>query len=163
MELIGKGLFSKVYKFDKKRVLIKSVCLAKECNSLFVDSIWFPKLEQIGENEYLCEYYPKVTSLKSALKPKHYELYKELRSINVYCHNERDYYFKLREEFCKVSNKSLRTALIEFLDDFNNYGTDMGFEISPRNVAVKNGRLILLDCFFNRKQLREVRKNGTGL
>ena len=163
MELIGKGLFSKVYKVNSKKVLIKSVCYSKECTSLFINSMWFPKLERIELNEYLCEFYPKVASLKSSLKPKHYELYKELRKINVYCHNDYDNYYKLREEFEKVSNKSLRTALIDYLDDFAQYGTDIGFEISPRNVAVKNGRLILLDCFFNKSQLCEVRKNGTGL
>jgi hypothetical protein len=38
-----------------------------------------------------------------------------------------------------------------------NYGSDVMFEISPRNVAVHNGNLILLDCFFIKSKLREVR------
>lgn len=163
MELIGKGTFSKVYKLNEKQVLIKSVCYAKACISLNLDSKWFPKLERAGYNEYTCEFYPKVKSLKTTLKPKHYKLYQELRKLSVYCANSYDYLDAWRKEFKKVSNKSLRNVLLEVLDDLANYGTQIGFEISPRNVAVKNGSLILLDVFYMIDQLRDVRKNGTGL
>jgi len=52
------------------------------------------------------------------------------------------------KEFSKVTNITLRNSLQEAIDACANYGSDIKFEISPRNVAVKNGNLILLDCFF---------------
>lgn len=160
MELIGKGAFSKVYKLNDKRVLIKSVCYAKECLSINVNSVWFPKLRRVDYNEYVCEYYPKVKSLKESLNPDHYRLYQELRKLRVYCENPNDYYNLWREEFQKVSNRSLKTTLLDFLDHLCGYGTQIGFEISPRNVAVKNGKLILLDVFYMQDQLRHVRNNS---
>lgn len=163
MELIGKGAFSKVYKLNEKQVLIKSVCYAKECISLNINSKWFPKLERTDYNEYICEYYPKVKSLKEALKPEQYKIYQELRKLNVYCNNSYDYLDGWRKEFKKLKNTSLKNSLLEVLTDLSNYGTQIGFEISPRNVAVKNGNLILLDVFYMRDQLERVRKSGTGL
>lgn len=163
MQLIGKGAFSKVYKLNEKQVLIKSVCYAKECISLNLESKWFPKLEKTDYNEYVCEFYPKVTSLKSSLIPEHYKIYQELRKLSVYCTNSYDYLDAWRKEFKKISNKSLKNALLKVLDDLGNYGTQIGFEISPRNEAVKNGNLILLDVFYMRDQLEHVRKHGTGL
>lgn len=162
MELIGKGTFSKVYKLNEKQVLIKSVCYAKECISLNMDSKWFPKLERTDYNEYICEYYPKVKSLKETLKPNHYKIYQELRKLNVYCANSYDYLDAWRKEFKKVSNTSVKNALLEMLDDLANYGTEIGFEISPRNVAVKDGNLVLLDVFYMRDQLDSVRKMKLG-
>jgi len=50
--------------------------------------------------------------------------------------------------------KTAKTALIDAVSALTNYGSDICFEISPRNIAVtKTGNLILLDCFFMRSKL----------
>lgn len=152
MKLIGKGLFSKVYKVSEKQVLVKTDDPVKECFALFLSNDYdiFPDYEITeNNNEYLCEYYPKVKSLKNELLPEHYAIYKELRALNIdRSGNRHMYYNKWREQFETVSNETYREGLIEALDELTNYGSDICFEISPRNVAVKDGKLILLDVFF---------------
>lgn len=163
LKLIGKGMFSKVYLKDEKTVLINSVCYMKECMANWVDSIWFPKLEREDYQQYTCEYFPKVKSLKSALSKEHYEIYLQLRSIfNIFDkpRNKYDLLDYWRGKFATISNDSIREDLLYFLAEASNYGSDIDFEISPRNVAVKNGNLILLDCFFVRSQLDTIRAKG---
>lgn len=155
LPLIGKGLFSKVYKLNEKQVLIKSTCWSKECLALFVNAKHFPKLEVVGEKEYVCEFYPKVKSVRDSLKPAHYEVYQQLRQIDRMTIGGYD---DLKNLFSTISNKSFREALLEVLDDMTNYGLDVCFEISPRNIAVKNGNLILLDVFLFKTQVREKRR-----
>lgn len=159
MKLIGKGLFSKVYQLNENQVFIKSECYVKECLSLFTDAKHFPKLERIDYQEYVCEYYPKVKSLKSELCENDYKVYQELRKLDTHTTNAYDGLDKCRSEFEKITNDSFRESLLEVLDDLSNYGSDIRFEISPRNVAVKDGKLILLDVFFIQSQANEIRKN----
>lgn len=166
MEQIGKGAFSTVYQKTTKTVLIKSDDFAKECmsNGWFPNTPMFPTLEHVGTSNdgdfqfYECSYYPKVKSLKKSLLPSEYEFYQVLRKIfkNFSCwHNDYMLFSKWHEAFDKIPNKfsHKRKMLKEALDAMGNYGTEICFEISPRNVAVKNKRLILLDCFFVRSQL----------
>lgn len=159
MKLIGSGLFSKVYQLNEKQVLIKSTCSVKECLSLFIDEKHFPKLERIDCEEYLCEYFPKVKSLKSELCENDYKVYQELRKLDTHTINKYDGLDKCREEFKKIKNRSFKTSLMNALDDLANYGSDIRFEISPRNVAVKNGKLILLDVFFMQNQADQIRNS----
>ena len=49
--------------------------------------------------------------------------------------------------------------MIDALRACSNYGSDVGFEISPRNIFIDNGNLILADCFFIISQAEEIRKN----
>lgn len=161
LKLIGKGLFSKCYQLSAKEVLIQTNDHVKECNALFMPYISFiPQIERVDDDLYVMEYYPKVTSLKNELRPKEYELYKELRSLdigyNVKSYNLMDAW---RGQFNTIKNKRIREGLNEALDCYGNYGTDICFEISPRNVAVKNGKLILLDCFFIKSQMLKYRTN----
>lgn len=160
MKLIGKGLFSKVYQLNEKQVLIKSTCHVKECitmewhNSTNV----FPVLERTDEyQEYICEYFEPVKSLKNALDAKHWEIYQNLRTLSVgYVKNNYDLLDEWRKEFKNIKSKKYRDALLDILDHLSNYGSDISFEISPRNVAVKNGKLILLDVFFIQSQRTEM-------
>ena len=162
-KVIGKGSFSTAYlQSDKKTVVLKSVDYVKECNAWgwFPKSRYLPKIEMIERNLYKMEYYPKVTSLKNSLKPSQYALYLELRGLNIgYCKNPHNLADFWRKEFKTVKNKTVRNLLLEVVDSMANYGTQFQFEISPRNVAVKNGNLILLDCFFMQDQLNELRTN----
>lgn len=151
LKLIGKGLFSKVFKLNDKQVLIQSVCNVKECLSMdwHQSTGIFPKIESIDYQEYTCEYYDKVSSIKYSLCPKHYEIYKDLRSLSINRNgNNYDLSYKWIEEFKKVKDKKYREALLDMIECLHNYGSDIDFEISPRNIAIKNGKLILLDVFY---------------
>lgn len=157
-QLIGKGTFSKVYLQDDNTVLIQSECWAKECIADYIESDIFPDLKRVGYEKYECTYYPKVKSLKTALSTEHYEIYKQLRSLRIDIPgNKYDRMDMWREQFEKIENEHYRQGLIDALDSLCNWGTQIGFEISPRNVAVQDGKLILLDCFYFVNQLQAVR------
>jgi len=159
LKLIGKGMFSKVYRVSEKEVIIKSFCPAKECMALFFDkSKYFPPIERIDYQEYKMPYYDKVSSLKTTLKPKQYQLYLELRKLSIPYTTNR--YNKLNEwenQFKTIKDKILRNNLLMAVGELSNYGQDISFEISPRNVAVKNGNLILLDCFYSSDLVNKIR------
>jgi len=160
MELIGKGSFTKCYLLPcKKKVLLETDDPVKECigNGWFPNTPLFPKLETTDKG-YLCKYYPKVRSLKKALKPSEYEKYKDLRDIFTNNWGGIKGYSHCRRDLGKVKNKTMRKHLLDAVDSLANYGDDMCFEISPRNVAVNNGKLVLLDCFFMSSRLAETRK-----
>ena len=158
-KLIGKGCFTKCYRISHNKVRLISADPAKECAALGwgSNSRLFPRIKQIETEVYEMTYYPKVKSLKAALRPDHYKIYQALRNINVWpTKGDFAYLDELRKQFNKLP-KRVAKALNEQIDGLLNYGTDVRFEISPRNVAVKNGKLILLDCFFFASKLREVR------
>lgn len=164
MKLIGKGSFSKVYRKSNTTVLIKSVDPVKECMALdwFPSSRLFPKVNRTGCGEYEMKYYPKVSSLKNTLKPKHYAFYNELRKIyGVHLNplNPYDRFDAWYKAFGKISCPRKRNIMREALGACTNFGTDVCFEISPRNVAVSNGNLILLDCFYMQSELNKVQSS----
>ena len=151
LKRIGKGSFTTAYLMDNDKVLLKSSDPIKECMAMgwFPNSHLFPKVK-FGDvdNEYIMNYYPKQTSLKNTLKPKHYAFYKELRRLWEDLPFNYDVY-TLRTHFRYLTDKRKSAILIEALEACMNYGSDICFEISPRNVAVgKTGNLILLDCFY---------------
>lgn len=155
-QLIGRGAFSTVYRISKSKVLISSRDNVKECMGLgwFPKSPMFPSIKCIdftGERKlYTSRYYPKVTSLRNTLDTREYEFYKVLRALERgrgYAH----WYAQFQgiPPYFKGKKKVLQSAL----DSLANYGDDVCFEISPRNVAVHKGKLILLDCFYFDRQL----------
>jgi hypothetical protein len=163
-KLIGKGSFTYAYLREDGKVFLQSKCPIKECMAMgwFPDSNLFPQLERLGWSEdrkedfqdYRMDYYPKVKSLKNNLDKDQYQIYKDLRALSVpYCDPQQSF-FRWHEEFDKLENEELREVMKEALDACGNYGTTIGFEISPRNVAVENGKLILLDCFYDISKLR---------
>lgn len=168
MKLLGKGAFTKAYlKDDGKTVLLKTVDPIKECMALG----WFPKHKLFPvisrtdkDEEYEMVYYPRVSSLKMALKPAQWELYKELRGIahkiNLEIINTKNKRYTLdivRNSFKTMKSKALSRAMISATEACSNYGLDIRFEISPCNVRAHKGNLILLDCFFIWSKLQEVR------
>lgn len=162
LPVIGKGSFSTVYRKNKNTVLIKSIDKVKECQALgwFPNSRYFPKLKRVGFSElgysayYESKYYPRVKSLKAELNPVDYELYQELKKLHELNHT---FHPKPWPEMFKMLPAKFKTAckaLIYAYEALQNYSQNIGFEISPRNVAVFKGRLVLLDCFFLPDELK---------
>lgn len=167
--LIGKGTFTKCYlNEDEKTVTLNSTDYIKECIALdwFPESRLFPEIERTDEQYiYTMEYYPRVSSLKNNLDARDWKLYQILRKLSIgYLRNN---YLNLdawREQFATIPDEyeEEREEILEALQACSNYGEDINFEISPRNVATKNDKLILLDCFFIISQLTEIRKEKQG-
>lgn len=164
-KMIGKGAFTRAYLMSSGRVLLKTCCPIKEAMAWgwFPESPLFPEVEYVDVGVYEMEYYPRVPSLKKALKPDQYTIYKTLNAIyrtsafDMIRMNDADrysYWYKRFEEL----PEELAEVLHEALDACANFGSEIGFEITPRNVAVKDGNLILLDVFFNVRKLKEVRR-----
>jgi len=162
MKLIGKGTFTKAYKMKGGRVFLKSDCHAKECMSLkwFPKSRLFPKIKKEGYGEYSMKFYERVRAPKRQLNDGGWRLYKELRSLftEALYGGKNVGYDNLRQMFGKLEKRSARAALLGATSAMSNYGEDVGFEISPRNIGTtKSGNLVLLDCFFMHNQLVEKR------
>lgn len=175
-QLVGKGAFTKAYTSpaEPDTCYLVSSDPAKECLALFGYSTTmpnlFPKLERIkyldsGANVFKTKFYAKSNSLKSDLDADQYALYKALVAMHRSVHTcvIKDYdladkHYKALDDL-KTKNPDFKIyveALQESIDSLCNYGTDILFEISPRNVRVDNGKLVLLDVFFFRSKLREV-------
>lgn len=163
-KLIGKGAFTKAYLLDSGKVELHSADPVKECMALwgFGDSYLWPIIERIDDEVYTMDYLPKTPSLKASLEPRQYQLYKALRSLAPllgfgrpkdweYMQHWYNEFQSLPEEF-----EEEKQALCDALDALANYGQDIQFEISPRNVRAVNGKLCLLDCFFFVSQLKLV-------
>lgn len=165
-QLIGKGAFTKAYRKDDV-VYLKSCDPIKECmaHGWFPESRLFPKVKfsDVDGFDYEMKYYPREKSLKKALRPRQYRLYKALKSISDdrgTCANKYQEYSKWYEKLSSLPSEFSREkeVILEGLDGCTNTGSCIAFEISPRNVAVDNGFLVLLDVFFNIETLHEVRK-----
>lgn len=165
LPIIGRGSFTLCYD-NGSTVLLVSNCPVKECNAMgwLSDSRLFPKIERLDYLDELQlfkqEKFDKVKSLKTALHKKEYDLYLQLRELASafhckYVKNQHDRLDVFRDTV-KASklHYAYKKALIEASEGLANYTTKLGFEVSPRNVAVKNGKLILLDVFFSLDQLQ---------
>jgi hypothetical protein len=161
-KLIGKGAFSRAYLLESGRVLLRSCCPIKECMALgwFPDSPLFPVLGRVDYGVYEMEFYPKVSSLKNSLDEGEYEIYRTLKRLSdsrPFWERPDDAYHAWYKVFDSELIGDLRDTMISALEACANMGSDIGFEISPRNIAVKDGKLVLLDVFFSIGKLLEVR------
>ena len=156
---IGRGSFSTAYrKGNSKKVLISSRDDVKECMALgwFPSSRLFPSVTRLsystnGRSTYTMKYYDKIKAPKQQLNAKAYKLYRALKKLDIFCLNHHDLYEECIEKFRTLSNefRTAKYALIKAVEALSNYGSDIQFEISPRNIAATpSGNLILLDCFF---------------
>lgn len=163
MNKIGQGTFTKCYlNDDNKTVTLHSTDYIKECMSLnwFPESRLFPEITSNDDNSYTMEYYPRVRSLKNTLNERDWKLYQILRKLTIqFSRNTHDSFSLWHEQFKTIPDEyeEEREDIAGALDACGNYGSDIGFEISPRNVAVKDGQLIMLDCFFSISQLKSTR------
>jgi len=153
------GLFSTAY-MDGEHVILKSICRAKECLALFGfgDSNYWPQIEQVERYVYRMPFYQPLK--KSSLDVDQWALYQALRAhtqaFNSYVPREPSYdrYDRLYAHWAAYP------FIQEALESLTNYGQDIDIEVSPRNVKVQDGKIILLDIFFFRDAVAEVRKTG---
>lgn len=158
MKKIGEGTFTKAFLNNEGRVILKTDDKAKECMALgwFPESKLFPTVEYKELGVYEMEYLgPTPKSVKRDLRPRQYRLYKALQKLfdggyGTFGIDKRDYFFEWHKKFDSLPSefRKEKETLKLALDALGNYGTDIAFEISPRNIRIKNGFLILMDCFF---------------
>lgn len=162
LPVIGKGLFTKCRQLNEKTVLLQTTDPLKECYSMgWIDSRFFPKYSKVDcnvdEQVFACKKYDRPKSLKAALLPSEYKKYITLKTVwnDVGVVSA----IKFTNALSKVDKKlaeNIRNAveaLMNYVDE-----NDLRFEISPRNVAVDKGKLVLLDCFFSNKAEAKARK-----
>lgn len=175
---IGRGLFSTAYLSERKTCILKSIDPVKAAiaeDILIPNHRLFPKIKKIdsffkdGHNGgiYEMEYLPRPKSIKNNVTPRQWRLYSWLRGVFESI-QEISYtmigewkIMKHQEELirnCPREFKNESEAILEMINALKSYFTFVGFEISPRNVSVKGGKLILLDCFFSVELLQELRK-----
>lgn len=174
LPMIGKGLFSYVYYIkegQQDRALIATCDTLKECYSLGWmpekdDSLpcFFPqdvrKIDTCDDGNY-CLYsmplYTCMSSLKECLLPEAYAVYQALRKLQTRLFGLA--VWDAVKEIQKDTNlpEPVKEMLIDGLEAMGNYGTDIGIEVSPRNVAVSEGKLVLLDIFYIRSMALKVR------
>jgi hypothetical protein len=161
-KLIGKGMFTKVYDNNDGRVTVKSSCPMKEAVALFCQGIGgtnahlIPISNMIELGVYIMPKYTKVTAPRTQLKPDHYALYAWLRG-NL---NEKIGYSTIMDILATCPHKWAVAYLLDMVCAMSDYeNEDLGFEISPRNIAIdRNNDLVLLDCFVSRRMIRQARK-----
>lgn len=159
-DAVKKGMFSTVYLYENEAI-IKTDDKIKECISLgwFPDSVHIPNisrtdLDDENLNVYVSERYTTSRSVKSILCGEDYELYKQLRNMCQKMTWTYKNHYEWQNDFTKavrqyVKNEYHQELLIQCYEACMNFGYDVRFEISPRNVAAnKDKRLILLDCFY---------------
>ena len=153
---IGSGAFTKAYLMESGRVLLRSCDPIKEAMAYgwFPQSEYFPEVAVLDNGVYEMQYYPRVRSLKSALAPAQWKIYKSLRNLwNEYRGKCRDYFdwYKVFEREATDEYgvpEHVVQIILEALNACSNYDASVNFEISPRNVAAQDGQLVLLDCFY---------------
>lgn len=163
MKQIGKGSFSTVYQKNSNTVLIKSDDYVKECLSFnwHNKSKYIPNITKIDRGLYKMKLYPKCTKPKQQLNTKAYDTYLTLKKLfnNIVISNKYNAYDIWYKTFSNLKDNTLKNCLLNILDSLSNYGSDIYFEISPRNISfTKSGNLILLDCFFFKTQLDKKNK-----
>ena len=173
MKRIGNGTFTTAYLKDARTVLLKSEDPIKECmaNGWFPSCRLFPKVKYAGlENTkegfawYEMKYMAPSRSLKRELDPDQWALYKAIRwswlNVGWGTKSGFDWTYKMLANLKKhyPQYKRQHRQLLEAWEATMNYGSDIAFEISPRNVRAVNGKLVLLDCFFKLSTLKEVKK-----
>lgn len=162
-KLIGRGTFTKAYQIGSELVEIVTTCPIKECYALFSQGNRFaPVIEKIdylesGEHVFHMPLYPKIKAPKQQLNSRAYHIYKELRKISY--NNDYNRIYNLIEGLDLTTDE--KEEIQSLLGDAANVNSQsIAFEISPRNIsATKDGDLVMLDCFFDRKALTNVYKN----
>lgn len=159
---VKKGHFTTAYLYQEQgKVLLESRCPVKECMALrwFPDSRLFPEVSfsELEDTEtFEMPLYTTGRSVKKLICKEDYEgIYLPLRKVSNVKDRE-DFINQLKE--ASVA-EDLIEVLVEAYEACMNYEYNPGFEISPRNVAATaDGKLILLDCFYIKSQIRRSKR-----
>lgn len=168
-ELVKKGSFTTAYVYENK-VILRSNDPIKECmaQGWFPDSELFPTIkfsDLESDNKefriYEMERFEISRSVKNKISDWDYnEIYRPLKNLTV----DWDWinHYNWQDNFIQAINlselpDSIKISLIEAYESCMNFSHEIRFEISPRNVSSKDGKLILRDCFFDYRKLKEVR------
>jgi len=156
---VKQGKFTKAYLYENE-VILKTNDPVKECMALgwFPESRLFPevKFENSLETEdeftvYKMERFETGRAVKAMLCKEDYEgLYLPLRQVfKNFFKSKQGNNIQFRELLEKTSLlEEIKEDLLWAFEACMNYSSNVFFEISPRNIAAKDGKLILLDCFF---------------
>lgn len=173
LTIIGRGTFSACYDYSESQVLVLSNCPVKEALSLgfFPENgaLNWPKVERVefmhkgDKTLYIMPKYTKVKGVKKDLKPNDYTLYKMLKKLEFIFHgiDTKNTYDNYSVLYNLVQNAdyipdNIKTEFCKALDAVANYTSAIGFEVSPRNLALnENGDMVLLDLFFSIEQLKK--------
>jgi len=170
LKRIARGMFTICYRVEGTDcVVLDTICPIKHmiADGLFPASPLFPKFNYYYNGEvYLLEtkYYPKYRSLKNNLDPDQWKIYQTLRKIYMDT-NIRDIPLDNLSEFWEnrfqaIEDINLRKVMVEAIQVCRQYIDTICFEISPRNVAIDNGKLILLDVFYDTVLLDELKQKA---
>ena len=164
--ILGKGEFSTVYDLGSEVGIISRDPIKGAYSDNHEISL-FPELEYIEAVDHIFRAYKmekmeKVTAPKKQLSAPDYKIYKTLRDLMQDCagqlpRNIFDLYSFWYKKFNTIQDENLRDIMLEMIDHLADYTECMSFEISPRNIAIKNGKLVLLDVFFCVRELRKGR------
>tara|TARA_R110000772_G_scaffold2089_3_gene7279 strand:+ start:12680 stop:13303 length:624 start_codon:yes stop_codon:yes gene_type:complete len=175
LKRIGRGSFTTAYKKENDCILhsIDTVKIAM-AEGFTPDHRMFPKVEFLDSyfnadddrvNVLKMDYMPRPSSIKQNVTARQWRLYKWLESVfqtvlhsfDLGNYERMDLQYDLFRD-CPSEFKAESEAITEMLDGLRNYCNIVVFEISPRNVTVKGGKLVLLDCFFDLELLENVRR-----
>lgn len=154
MRMIARGKWAKVYDLGEK-VLIKSDDPIKECVALFCEGDRLPELTKVDYGVYECPKYTIGRGIVGKLSPEDQRDYRTLRKLASGLRlrlRRYDCFQQLQQAIDQAQLQAdIRASLESVLYNAANYTDFIGFEISPRNIAIdKSGKLILLDLFFDR-------------
>ena len=103
--------------------------------------------------------YTTSEDFENALLPSHYKLYEELQELDSAWYEMEhqdlmddnpeglaEFWIKRINEI--ISNKHFKNSLLKALNAIKEYTSAVFFEAPSFNLAVRNKRLILMDCFF---------------
>lgn len=171
--LSNNGAFSRVcVNPEKSSVYMISVCPIKRCiaeENLYDEFDMLPQIHEVQNDQcsiiYKMPYYHTSRAVKKMLSDDQYDIYKMLvdlcdkfiATIQTPKHNNHNNYSILFNLFDQIENADVRDQMLGMLDCFANWTHKICFEISPRNVAEKDGKLVLLDCFYCVERLTEIR------
>jgi hypothetical protein len=164
MKLLGKGAFSRVYAENNQTVIIHSICPVKEAMSLgWITGDRFPVVERLEPEVYRMKRYDRWLTTKNLCEADK-KLYTILRRIyREYSvrDNVATIFEPLRKDYPSEYEQLVQACYA--LANYSDSEYDIRFEISPRNIAVDNGKLIFLDVFYLSSVLESDRRVTNSL
>ena len=158
---IGRGAFTTAYRKGNV-VYAVSRDSAKECISLFCGGTHIPKVERLEYDEKSLYKMPLYRKVNKQQFPKAWQDYQTIRKFFIKYYNApyKSFNYKEFTELTenlsedKTIRKPLKESIIQLIESMFNYTDRVGFEISPRNIAVDSRkRLVLLDVIYNPSDL----------